>query len=45
VAKRIHDWQPTKDERKFDDIAWVDDVLEARRLSKEQQPADVSVHA
>jgi len=35
VAKRVQDWQPTKDERKFDDIAWVDDVLEARRLSKE----------
>jgi len=35
VQKRVRDWQPTKEERRFDDIAWVRDIREALRLAKE----------
>jgi hypothetical protein len=34
VAKRVKDWQPTADERRFDDIGWVDSIGEALRLGK-----------
>jgi len=34
VKKRIQDWQPTADERRFDDIGWVDSIGEALRLGK-----------
>ena len=35
VAKRIQDWQPTKEERRFDEIGWVPSIREALRLGKE----------
>ena len=35
VSKRIEAWQPTSDERRFDQIGWVKDVREALRLAKE----------
>jgi hypothetical protein len=35
VTKRVQEWQPTKDERRFDDIAWAKDIREAERLAKE----------
>ena len=34
VSRRVREWQPTRDERRFDDIAWVDGVREALRLAK-----------
>jgi hypothetical protein len=34
VAKRVKAWQPTGEERRFDEIAWVKDIREAERLSK-----------
>ena len=34
VEKRIKDWQPTADERRFDAIGWVDSIGEALRLGK-----------
>jgi hypothetical protein len=34
VEKRIQDWQPTADERRFDDIGWVDTIGAALRLGK-----------
>ena len=34
VTKRIQDWQPTADERRFDDIGWVDTIGAALRLGK-----------
>ncbi|HMF17230.1 MAG TPA: hypothetical protein VKE98_08490 [Gemmataceae bacterium] len=37
VAKRIQDWQPTADERRFDDIGWVDTIGEALQLGKKHQ--------
>src|SRR5262245_4685675 len=35
VAKRIQDWQPTREERRFDEIGWVTGIREALRLGKE----------
>jgi hypothetical protein len=35
VTKRVRDWQPAPAERRFDDIGWAKDILEARRLAKE----------
>jgi hypothetical protein len=35
VTQRVRDWQPTPAERRFDDIGWAKDILEARRLAKE----------
>ena len=35
VHKRVEAWQPTVDERRFDQIGWVKDVREAQRLAKQ----------
>jgi hypothetical protein len=35
VTKRVQLWQPVAAERRFDDIGWTRDILEARRLSVE----------
>jgi hypothetical protein len=35
VGKRVEAWQPTKQERAFDEIGWAKDVREARRLGKQ----------
>jgi hypothetical protein len=35
VTMRVRDWQPTAAERRFDNIGWAKDILEARRLAKE----------
>ena len=35
VQKRVEDWQPTKQERSFEDIGWAGGLLEAERLAKE----------
>jgi hypothetical protein len=34
VAKRVQDWQPTSEDRRFDEIGWVKDIREALRLAK-----------
>jgi len=35
VAERVQLWQPVPAERRFDDIGWARDILEARRLAAE----------
>ncbi len=35
VAQRVRAWQPTAEERVFDQIAWVNGLVEAERLAKE----------
>ena len=35
VTKRITDWQPTTEERRFDEIGWVKSVLEGEQLAKQ----------
>ena len=45
VEKRIRDWQPTKDERRFDQIGWAKDLSDALRLGKEKgRPIFVFTH-
>ncbi len=35
VRRRVADWQPTADERRFDDIGWAADIRTALKLAKE----------
>jgi hypothetical protein len=35
VRKRVADWQPTADERRFDDVGWTADIRSALKLAKE----------
>ncbi len=35
IDRRIETWQPTKDERRFDDIAWAADLRTALKLGKQ----------
>jgi hypothetical protein len=35
VRTRVRDWQPTADERRFDDVGWAADIRDALRLAKE----------
>ena len=35
VRQRVADWQPTADERRFDDIGWAADIRAALKLAKE----------
>jgi hypothetical protein len=35
LEKRIGDWQPTAEEKRFDQIGWASDIREALRLGKE----------
>jgi hypothetical protein len=45
MEKRVRDWQPTKDERRFDDIGWMKDIREALRMGKEtQRPVFLFTH-
>jgi hypothetical protein len=45
MEKRMRDWQPTADERRFDDIGWVKDIREALRLAKQtQRPVFLFTH-
>jgi len=34
VLKRVHDYAPTKDERRLDAIGWARDIREAERLAR-----------
>ena len=35
VQNRVLDWQPTMEDRRFDEIGWAKDVRDAERLAKE----------
>jgi hypothetical protein len=35
VEKRVHDLQPTRDERRFDQIGWAPSILAAEARAKE----------
>jgi hypothetical protein len=37
VESRVRDWQPTPEERAFDQIAWAKNLIEAKRLAKEHR--------
>jgi hypothetical protein len=45
VSQRVQLWQPAADERRFDQIGWVSDILEARRLAeKHHRPVFLFTH-
>jgi hypothetical protein len=35
IERRVHDWQPTAEERRFDEIGWAPTIREAERLARE----------
>ena len=35
VDKRVKEWQPTAEERRFDEIGWCHNILDAERLARE----------
>src|SRR5205823_5324456 len=35
VNKRVGDWQPTADERRFDDVGWAGGIRDALKLARE----------
>jgi hypothetical protein len=45
VSQRVQLWQPAADERRFDQIGWASDILEARRLAeKHHRPIFLFTH-
>jgi len=37
VDRRVADWQPTTDEKRFDQIGWCTSLLEAEKLARQHQ--------
>ena len=37
VDQRVEEWQPTADERRFDEVGWSTSLVEAERLAKEHK--------
>ena len=35
VHQRVRDWQPTAEDRRFDEIGWAADLREAQRLARQ----------
>jgi hypothetical protein len=35
VLRRVHDYEPTREERRLDLIGWAADIREAQRLARE----------
>jgi hypothetical protein len=35
VEQRVRDWQPTPEERRFDEIGWARDIRDALRLARQ----------
>ena len=35
VSERVQLWQPAPEERRFDELGWAGDILQARRLARE----------
>jgi hypothetical protein len=36
VEKKVHAFEPTREERKFDLVAWVPDIFTAKEIAKKQ---------
>lgn len=39
VEKRVQAWQPTSEERRFDEIGWVTNIREAERIAARHKRA------
>jgi hypothetical protein len=45
IDKRVADWQPTRAERRFDDIGWAPDLCTALKAGKvHQRPVFLFTH-
>jgi hypothetical protein len=45
VQKKVQDAQPTRSERKFDEVGWAKDIRDAERLAKiHQRPVFLFTH-
>jgi hypothetical protein len=39
VQKRVRDWQPNAEDRRFDEIGWAKDIRTAEKLAKDNNRA------
>jgi hypothetical protein len=37
IDKRLQEWQPTREERRFDEIGWAKNLRQAQRLAREHK--------
>ena len=37
IDQRVKDWQPTAEEKRFDEIGWAKNICEAEKLAKENK--------
>jgi hypothetical protein len=37
IDRRVSDWQPTAEEKRFDQIGWCTSLLEAEKLARDHQ--------
>ena len=37
VDKRVNEWEPTAEEKRFDEIGWVHNVLDAEKLAAQHK--------
>jgi len=37
VQQRVRDWQPTAEDRRFDEIGWAKDIRTAEKLAKDNK--------
>jgi Spy/CpxP family protein refolding chaperone len=44
VARRVEEWQPSREERRFDQIGWAKDIRDALKLAREHN-RPVFIHA
>jgi RNA polymerase sigma-70 factor (ECF subfamily) len=45
IERKVDEWQPTREERRFDEIGWAKDLPEALRLAREsRRPVFVLAH-
>jgi hypothetical protein len=45
IDRWVHDWQPTAEDRRMEEIGWAKDIPEAIRLSKKNgRPVFVFIH-
>ncbi|HEV2949742.1 MAG TPA: hypothetical protein VGX70_20365 [Gemmataceae bacterium] len=45
IDRRVSDWQPTAEEKRFDQIGWCTSLLEAEKLAREhQRPIFLFIH-
>ena len=44
IDRRVTDWQPTRAERRFDDIGWAPDLCTALKAGKDRKQAILAAY-